>query len=510
MRDPGSSHGEESRQIELSTLAPELVDTLPFALLITDPEGGVLTANRRCQEMFGYDPEEIRSHTLPDLIPDLAAQMEAIIGPLDRPSPEDLARFGPVHWGCNRQGSRFPADVDVSPVQAGGQELVAVSVKDLSGWGGSSRELSHPRVANMILESLEVAVIGVAPDGTILTWNQAAEELYGFTEAAAIGRSTGLLTPPDARDDIVGNLPQVLDGDATDPFLADHLTDDDGRLRVLVTMAAIRDREGQPIGASVTLTPATAPDQGRAPGGLASLPAFHQLAAHDLREPLRMITGYLDLLERRTGDRLDDAARSYISRAADGARRMKDQLDGLRRLSQPSGPEAQLEPTDLSGSLDRALQALERSIEEHGAEVTHDPMPTAMADGPMIEEVFQNLISNAIRFVAEETVPRIHVSARKADGTYVIRVEDNGVGIPKDQREAVFVPFRRLHSRAETEGEGLGLSICQLILETHGGRIWVEGSELGGSAFCFTLPAADPEGSGRGMGAPPSADPAVA
>ncbi len=518
MRDPAPSHGGDAPRVDLPSLAPDLVETLPFALLITHPDGRVETANRRAHEAFGYDPEGLRSLTLQDLIPDLAAQMEAVLGPLGRPAPEDLARFGSVHWGRDRHGSRFPVDVDLSPSQAGDLELVAVTVKDLSGWGGHSRELFHPRMASMILASLDVAIIGIAPDGTILTWNEAAEELYGFTETEAIGQDAGLLAPAGTRNGIARNLSRVLAGDAPDPFPADHLTKHGEPLRVLVALAAIRDAEDQPIGASAALTPmeelagASGPGEPEpaAVGGQEALPAFHRLAAHDLREPLRMVTGYLDLLERNAGDDLDGKARNYLACALDGAERMETQLDGLRRLSQPSGPEAHLEPTDLSRSLDRALETLERSIEEHGGEVTHDAMPTVLADGPLIEEVFQNLISNAIRFVPEDRTPRVHIGARRVEGTCVVRVEDNGVGIPEEQRDAVFIPFRRLHSRAEAEGEGLGLSICRLILDTHRGRIWVEDSDLGGAAFCFTLPAADPESLALGAGSTRPADPVLA
>jgi light-regulated signal transduction histidine kinase (bacteriophytochrome) len=219
------------------------------------------------------------------------------------------------------------------------------------------------------------------------------------------------------------------------------------------------------------------------------LEQFAYVISHDLREPARMVKGYLDLLEKRYQGELGEKADMFIDHAADGAERMQEMIKALLDLSRVGTQGQDPAPTDVEAVFERTLKALRRAIEEAEAEVTHAPLPTVMADEAQLAQVFQNLIANAIKFRREDVPPRVHVSAKREGDEWVFSVADNGIGIDPDQADRIFQIFQRLHTRDEYEGTGIGLALCRRIVERHGGRIWVE-SEVGeGSTFRFTLPA---------------------
>jgi len=221
------------------------------------------------------------------------------------------------------------------------------------------------------------------------------------------------------------------------------------------------------------------------------LEQFAYVASHDLQEPLRMVTSYVQLLAQRYNGKLDSDADEFISFATDGASRMRKLINDLLTYSRVKTQGKALEPTDCETVLNESLDNLKMAIEENSALVTHDSLPTVMADNPQLVELFQNLIGNAIKFRGNEP-PRIHVSAGRNGSGWIFSVRDNGIGIAPEYSKRIFIIFQRLHNREKYAGTGIGLAICQKIVERHGGRIWVE-SEVGkGTTFYFTLPASKP------------------
>jgi signal transduction histidine kinase len=217
------------------------------------------------------------------------------------------------------------------------------------------------------------------------------------------------------------------------------------------------------------------------------LEQFAYVASHDLQEPLRMVTSYVQLLERRYKNKLDKDANEFIDFAVDGATRMHSLINDLLTYSRVGTRGKPLEPTDCEAVFDQSVSNLKVAVEESGARVTHDSLPTVMADSSQLEELFQNLIGNAIKFHGEEP-PRVHVSVRPDGNQWVFSVRDNGIGIAPEFAERIFIIFQRLHGNEKYPGTGIGLAVCKKIVECHGGRIWVE-SELGkGATFYFTLP----------------------
>jgi PAS domain S-box-containing protein len=218
------------------------------------------------------------------------------------------------------------------------------------------------------------------------------------------------------------------------------------------------------------------------------LEQFAYIASHDLQEPLRMVNQYVQLIEKRYKGKLDDRADEYIKFATDGTARMRQMIVDLLEFSRVGQKTKELEPTKLEEVVSQVLTNLTVAIDESHAKVTHDPMPTVMSDFTQIMHVFQNLTSNALKFRKEGVLPEVHIGAENKGDEWVFSIADNGIGIDPKYFDKLFVIFHRLNSATSYKGNGIGLAICKKIVESQGGRIWVE-SELGkGTTFLFTLP----------------------
>ncbi len=219
----------------------------------------------------------------------------------------------------------------------------------------------------------------------------------------------------------------------------------------------------------------------------AELEQFAYIASHDLQEPLRMISSYVQLLARRYKGRLDRDADEFIDFASEGALRMQRLINDLLAYSRVGTRGKSFEEVNLEAVLARALENLQLAIKEKKATVTHDPMPLAYGDSGQLTQVFQNLIDNAVKFAGEH-LPRVHISSRFEGGECVCSVQDNGIGIAAEYVHRIFLLFQRLHTRKEYPGTGIGLAICKRIIERHGGKIWVESQPNQGSTFYFAIP----------------------
>ena len=229
------------------------------------------------------------------------------------------------------------------------------------------------------------------------------------------------------------------------------------------------------------------------------LEQFAYVASHDLQEPLRMVASYLQLLDQRYRGRLDADADEFIGFAVDGAKRMQRLISDLLAYSRVGSRGEPFQPTDCNPALAQALANLGLAIEDSGAAVTHDPLPSVLADPGQLVQLFQNLIGNALKFHGAEP-PRVHVSARQTfrvsqtlkvsvdEQVWEFAVRDNGIGFDPRQADRIFAVFQRLYSQQDYPGTGIGLAICKRIVERHGGQIWAEAEPDKGATFYFTLP----------------------
>jgi chemotaxis family two-component system sensor kinase Cph1 len=219
----------------------------------------------------------------------------------------------------------------------------------------------------------------------------------------------------------------------------------------------------------------------------AELKKFAYVASHDLQEPLNQVANYVQLLEMRYQEELDEDAKEFITFAVEGVSLMQTLIDDVLAYSKVDMQAIEFELTEVETALEHALSNLRRRIRDSGAVITHDPLPTVMADSTQLMQLFQNLIGNAIKFRSEEP-PEIHVGVSRLEDAWLFSVRDNGMGFDPQFSDRIFVIFQRLHTRDEYPGTGMGLAICKKIVECHRGRIWVE-SELGqGATFYFTIP----------------------
>ncbi len=220
----------------------------------------------------------------------------------------------------------------------------------------------------------------------------------------------------------------------------------------------------------------------------AELEHFAYVASHDLQEPLNLIIGYMDLLRDSLGSSINDDDREFMTHAQDGASRMKALIRDLLDYSRITSQGQPFEPRDFNDLLAHALHHLSRKLKDSGGEVAASPLPVLAVDPGQALRLLENLIGNAVKYRKPDVPPRIRVEARDDGADWVFSVRDNGIGVPPGEEEKIFAMFQRLHNQDEYEGTGIGLAVCQRIVNRHGGRLWVERNDGDGSTFLFTLP----------------------
>lgn len=222
----------------------------------------------------------------------------------------------------------------------------------------------------------------------------------------------------------------------------------------------------------------------------AELRKFAYIASHDLQEPLNQVANYVQLLEMRYEAELDADAKEFIGYVVEGVILMQTLIDDVLAYCNLDTLGITFQVTEVETALNRTLKNLRQCIAETGAIITHDPLPAVMADETQLIQLFLNLIGNAIKFHSSEP-PRVHISAKRWEDEWLFSVQDNGIGLNPQFSDRIFTIFQRLHTRDKYPGTGIGLAICQKIIECHRGRIWVE-SQLGrGATFYFTIPVSD-------------------
>jgi signal transduction histidine kinase len=224
----------------------------------------------------------------------------------------------------------------------------------------------------------------------------------------------------------------------------------------------------------------------------ADLEQFAYVASHDLSSPLRSVSSFSRMLSKRHAGRLDPEADRWIGFIEDGVDRLQRIIDDLLRYSRVNQAELHPEPVELDDVAEEVELALARVLEERGAEVTADPLPTVLAERTHVSQVLQNLIVNATTYVAPGVTPKVHLSAEREGAMWRVAVTDNGIGVEPEHVERIFKMFQRLHDQRDHPGSGIGLAISKRIVERNGGRMEVEAHPEGGSTFSFTVPAATP------------------
>ncbi|MGA2034174.1 MAG: PAS domain S-box protein [Thermoguttaceae bacterium] len=496
---------------ELARLAA-IVESSEDAILSKDLNGVIQTWNAGADRLFGYRAEEVVGQPITLLLPPERIQEEEQI--LERVlSGQHVEHLETVRLA--KDGRRIDVSVTVSPVKCQDGKIIGASkiIRDITE-GKRAEEALAREQANLraVFDVVNVGMLVIGEDGAVKQVNDTLSRwvrkdvlaweggqpgdfvgcVHALAEPAGCGhgpqcascpiRNTfaSVLRTGQPIHDVEAQAILSVDGNevllwlevSADPLILD------GRRHVILAMNNITERKR----AEQALRQ-TAEDLARSNKDLEQ---FAYVASHDLKEPLRMVTGFMSLLQERCQGKLDAKADEYVSFASDAAARMHRLIDDLLAYSR-AGRGAMTERTDIGAVLDRVLSSLTTSIEECGAAITHDPLPMIASNPVELTQVFQNLIANAVKF-REERTPEIHVGARRQPGQWLFTVRDNGIGIDRQFADRIFMIFQRLHTREQYPGTGIGLAVCKKIVERHGGRIWMESEPGKGSTFCFTIP----------------------
>jgi PAS domain S-box-containing protein len=342
-----------------------------------------------------------------------------------------------------------------------------------------------------VREVTQYAMFTLDPAGTLLTWNAGVKRVLGYSEDEWLGKHTSLIFTED--DNNRGICQAEMDMAAEKEYSSDirwHRCKDGTNIFGQGCMTALRDSTGTLLGFAKIFSDETENKklQDSLTESNSALEQFAFVASHDLQEPLRTVSSYADLLVRRYSSQLDDEGKQFINVISSGAKRMNALVQDLLIYARVQTEQNRPASSSLDEVLETALSQLKTSIEECDAVVTHDPLPEIPADQGQMVRLFQNLVGNSLKYRKPGVRPDVHVAAREEGNTWVISVQDNGIGFDPKESLKIFRPFVRLHSHHEIPGTGVGLAICRRIVEYHGGRMWVESKAGEGATFYFSLP----------------------
>jgi PAS domain S-box-containing protein len=473
------------------------------AVISTNVEGQVVLVNLAAQGLLRRPEAEIIGRHLDEVFHIVNEfSREKVESPVDKVLRERAVVGMANHTVLiTKDGAEIPIDDSGAPIRDknGNIHGTVLVFRDVTS---RRRADETGRLLAAIVQSSDDAIIGHTLDGVITSWNKGAARIFGYSEEEMLCQTTAALAPEDG-DEMPEVLNRIRNGERVEQYLAVRRTRSGTMIDVSVTVSPLYDALGRIIGASKIARDVT--EQVRAALRLAALNAdlkrtnerlarsnedlerFAFVASHDFQEPLRTITVYSQLLVRSYSGVLDDKAAQYVENIVTGTQRIRDLLSDLLSYTEVGvKPEETTQEVDLNGVLEKVMQALAVSIAESGAVITSDPLPVIRAFEGHFIPLFQNLIANAIKY-RSEAPPRINISVREIDRKLQFAVADNGIGIAPEFHDKVFVAFKRLHGK-HIPGTGIGLAICQRVVERYQGRIWVESEAGEGATFLFTLP----------------------
>jgi PAS domain S-box-containing protein len=491
-------------QPETALVLASIVAVPENAIIATDLNGIITSWNKRARRIFGHSAEEVLGEPISILIPaDRSDETEIILQHI-------RSGLSLEHYETKRKhkdGRELEVSVSVSPIRDSSGEIIGASrvVRDITARKRLERESLHLAA---IVENSDDAIVSKDLNGIIMSWNKGAERMFGYLAEEVVGKPISILAPFEGRNEMPIILDRIRRGQRVEHYETIRRRKDGTFIPVSLTVSPVRDASGTIIGASKIARDIT--ERKRTEAALeyaramlvarndelkrvnAELEQFTRTASHDLREPLRNVALHAEVLGRHYADTLDESGRESLSFIVDSARRMQALIQDLLAYARTTGvTEEPRELIDSNEALSSALTNLSEAIRESAAEITHEHLPRLRIHRLHLEQLFQNLIGNAIKY-KKLGPPRIHVSAELVEGRWRFAVRDNGIGISDPDKTHIFDAFKRLHSAARYPGTGIGLAICRKVVERYDGTIWVESEPGKGSTFLFTFPAATP------------------
>jgi PAS domain S-box-containing protein len=463
---------------------------------VTDPRGKINYVNEKfCaiskysrQELLGQDHRLINSgwHSR-DFMRDLWATIAR--GKVWKGEIKNKAKDGSFYW----------VDTTIVPfLDEEGKPCKYVAIRaDIT-----ERKKAEAAAAHLaaIVECSDDAIVGKDLRGTVTSWNTGAEKVFGYAAAEMVGQSITRLIPSERLEEEQRILSQIERGENVRHFETVRVRKDGRPIEVSVMVSAIRDQTGRIVGASKVARDITeyraamaevaklnAELEKRVAERTAELEAFSYSVSHDLRAPVRAIAGFARMVQADFAERLPLEARQKLFRIHENALKLGQLIDGLLAFSR-LGRQALNKRTLCPGALvNGVLEELQSEQRDRNVTISVGQLPDCEADPLLLQQVFTNLISNALKYTRQRNPAVIEIGARRQDGACVYFVKDNGAGFDMEYAHKLFGVFQRLHREDEFEGTGVGLAIVQRIVNRHGGRVWAEGRPENGATFYFTL-----------------------
>src|SRR5580658_2212075 len=477
-----------------------LLEAAPDAMVVVNQAGEIVLVNVQAETQFGYRRDELLGQKVTNIIPEGFA--ERLIADDLRSTADALAQqigTGIELTGRRRDGSEFPIEIMLSPLENAEGILVTAAIRDIS-----VRKTAEKYLAQMegryrgLLEAAPDAMLVVNQRGEIVLLNVQAETQFGYRRDELLGQQVTNIIPEGFAERLLADdLRSTADALAQQIGTGIELTGrrkDKSVFPIEIMLSPLENPDGILVTAAIRNISLRKAAEAHLAAKITELNRsneelgqFAYIASHDLQEPLRMVASYTQLLARRYKGKLGAEADEFIAFSVDGASRMQKLIQDLLAYSRIGTKGRDLAQTSSESALLQALRNLNIAIEDSGAVVTHDPLPTVLADEGQLVNLFQNLVGNAIKY-QNKTVPLVSISASMgSEHKWIFSVRDNGLGIDSKYFEIIFGMFQRLHKRDEFDGTGIGLAICKKIVERHGGTMSVESEPGHGSVFRFTL-----------------------
>ncbi|WP_413258845.1 PAS domain S-box protein [Floridanema fluviatile] len=463
-----------------------LMDGACDAILVADTQGNLLEANQKALEMLGYTEVELLQLHASKLHPpqDVDKAMQAFAGMAKRETDRCLDVLV-----VRKDGRCFPAEITGTSIDLGDETVLWGNFRDITERKQAQAALQRSQeFLRLITDSLPVCIVYLDTEQRYQFVNHTYEVWFNRNREEILGKPMGEIIDPQVYATIQGYLDRALAGETV---TYEQLFGQEGITQNCFQISILPDwnHDRQVQGCFVMLVDITNKKlvEQELKRSNQELEQFAYVASHDLQEPLRAVTGYTQLLMSEYGDHFDETAQSYAEFITDGTKRMQLLIQDLLTYSRVGTRGKEFALTDCNSVVKEALRNLQVAIEESHAEIIVEPLPSLKLDRSQLVQLFQNLISNSIKFCEQEH-PRIQIRAIQRQTDFLFQVEDNGIGIKPQYLERIFEVFKRLHTRREYSGTGIGLAICKKIVLRHGGQIWAESTPNLGTTFCFTIP----------------------
>lgn len=482
-----------------------LLESAPDAMVIVDEHGLIQLVNVQTEILFEYSRDEMIGQPVELLLPHRYKQSHQAHRKnfFHNPKVRQMGE-GRELYGLKKSGIQFPVEISLSPLETEEGILVSAAIRDIT-----ERRKAEEKFRGL-LESAPDAIVIVDEKGHIQLVNVQTEKMFGYDRVDMIGKPVELLLPD--------RYAQTHRGHRVNFFQSPKVRAmGEGRelygkkksgleFPVEISLSPLETEEGILVSAAIrdiTEKKQMAREISEANVNLElkvqrrtaeleeknkELEQFAYVASHDLQEPLRMVTNFLQLLQAKYNAKLDDKGREYIFFAVDGAARMKLLIQDLLSYSRVNAREMTIEEIDTQRTVNYCLEVLKDKIQQKEVKITVHPLPVVRANKSLTEQLFMNLINNAIKYGTDQG-PLIEIGTTATSNDHVLGfyVKDNGIGINEKYFDKIFIIFQRLNEKSKYEGTGMGLAICKKIVEKHGGNIWVESNPGQGSTFYFTM-----------------------